>query len=170
MIYKTYYDSPLGKIIIIGNNDYLISLNFLNQKHYLKNIDASFLTEKDLYVFDNVKRWLDIYFKGVQPYFNLPMLLCGSCFQIKIWQKLLQIPWGTTVTYARISNSLFGTNMSFRAVGNAVSNNPILIIIPCHRVISSNGTTGGYAAGLACKEALLNLESSYSLSKPIITF
>lgn len=107
-------------------------------------------------VFDEVRRWLDIYFSGREPDFMPPLLLRGTSFQQRVWEALLTIPYGQTVTYGELAHQL-GCR-SAQAVGGAVGRNPISIIVPCHRIVGTNGSLTGYAGGLDRKRALLQLE------------
>lgn len=97
------------------------------------------------------------YFAGVRKTFDLPIKLCGTPFQMRVWQQLQKIPYGQTQTYKQIAEAI-GKPKASRAVGMANHNNPIAIIVPCHRVIGSNGLLTGYAGGLDFKQYLLNLE------------
>ncbi|MBQ7738078.1 MAG: methylated-DNA--[Desulfovibrionaceae bacterium] len=108
-----------------------------------------------------VSRQLDAYFAGEIRAFSLPFRLEGTPFQLKVWAALQTIPYGQTVTYGEIAK-LIDLPKSYRAVGMACKKNPILIIIPCHRVLGKNNQLVGYAAGLKVKEILLDLEKTYS--------
>jgi len=101
---------------------------------------------------------LDEYFSGKRRDFNLPLVLHGTDFQVKVWNALRQIPYGETCTYGEIAR-MIGSPKACRAVGMANNRNPIPVIIPCHRVIGSNGSLTGYAGGLEIKQKLLNLEN-----------
>lgn len=115
-------------------------------------------------VIDLTKKWLDIYFSGNIPDFLPPISLNGTDFQMRVWNKLLKIPYGKTVTYGSIAKELAAetgkAKMSAQAVGNAVGKNPIAIIIPCHRVIGADGSLTGFAGGLEIKKTLLLLENT----------
>lgn len=108
------------------------------------------------------RQWLDCYFEGESPDFTPPILLHGSNFQQTVWQRLLQIPYGETLTYGDIAKEIAqkrgGGRMSAQAVGGAVGHNPIGVIVPCHRVVGSDGNLTGYAAGIDKKIRLLRLE------------
>ena len=123
-----------------------------NEELRVKNEDISLLP-----FFDEVRRWLDIYFSGHEPDFMPPLSLTGTAFQQRVWKELLTIPYGQTVTYGELARRL-GCR-SAQAVGGAVGRNPISIIVPCHRVIGANGNLTGYAGGLDKKRALLTLEN-----------
>lgn len=108
------------------------------------------------------KRWLDIYFTGREPDFMPPLHPIGSAFRQSVWEILLQIPYGQTVTYGEIARQLADkqgiAKMSAQAVGGAVGHNEISVIIPCHRVVGTSGSLTGYAGGVDKKAALLKLE------------
>lgn len=144
------YDSPLGKLTLSSDGEALTGLHF---------VTVFETRETDLPVFDAAKRWLDIYFNGVSPDFTPPLKLCGSAFRKAVWNILLTIPFGQTMTYGKIA-AKFSDHMSAQAVGNAVGHNPIALIVPCHRVIGVNGKLTGYAGGVDKKIKLLELEKA----------
>lgn len=155
MMYYTYYDSPLGKMLIAGDGESICAVSFNGQKH-LPSFD-DLVRNDDLTIFDDVKEWLDDYFNGLNPEISFKLDLHGSDFRLKVWRILSEIPYGETLTYGEIASRI-SPSMSAQAVGGAVGHNPIAIIIPCHRVIGKNGSLTGYAAGLERKNALLELE------------
>lgn len=110
-------------------------------------------------VFESVRQ-LEEYFDGDRKEFDLPLELSGSAFQKDVWLSLAQIPYGETVSYAELA-MMVGRPTAFRAVGQANGANPIPIVLPCHRVIASGGTLGGYGGGLETKRRLLTLEGAY---------
>lgn len=114
---------------------------------------------QDLPVFQETRRWLDLYFSGKKPEFTPPLKPQGTPFQQKVWHELLTIPYGETTTYGAIARRI--DCRSAQAIGQAVHNNPIAIIIPCHRVIGADGSLTGYASGLEVKQQLLQLETSF---------
>ena len=139
----------------------LTGLWFDGQKYFAEGIKPD-AEEKKLPIFDEAVRWLDIYFSGRRPDFTPPLNLEGTAFRKEVWQLLLQIPYGKTITYGELAAQLAAHNglkrMSAQAVGGAVGHNPISIIVPCHRVVGTGGSLTGYAGGLAKKLALLKLE------------
>lgn len=157
-MYISYYNSPLGKILLASDGDYLTGLWFFDQRYFAKGITDAIVEEKEIFLL--TKEWLDLYFAGKKPNFSLPIKLLGSPYEQKVWQCLLQIPYGTTSTYGEIASII---NSSPRAVGRTIGKNPISIIVPCHRVLGAKGKMTGYAAGIDKKKYLLHLESS----KPI---
>ena len=146
MLYCSKYDSPLGPIWLTGEDGNLTGLSFAE-------IRGEFIPEN----FDAVKCWLDYYFQGISREVDFPMDPSGTPFQKQVWKHLLEIPFGGTCTYGELAKKL-SSNMSPQAVGQAVSRNPIAIIIPCHRVIGSDGTLTGYAWGIEKKRWLLDHE------------
>jgi methylated-DNA-[protein]-cysteine S-methyltransferase len=154
----TYMDGPLGRILLVSEHGALIGLYFVGQKYeVVPNSDWS--EERDSPLVAQAKTELAEYFAGKRTAFNLPLRPRGTPFQLHVWQNLVTIPCGTTVTYGAIAESL-GAPRSVRAAASAIGRNPISIVIPCHRVIGSNGSLTGYAGGLARKRALLALEAA----------
>lgn len=161
MVYTMQYDSPLGKILLAADEVGLTGLWFYGQKYF-----ANYLPEENREgktpALDQAKKWLDIYFSGKEPNFTPPLHPIGSDFRRAVWDILLKIPYGKTITYGDIARELAekkGTaKMSAQAVGNAVGHNEISIIIPCHRVVGTNGSLTGYAGGIDKKISLLTLE------------
>lgn len=160
-----YYYSPLGIILLASDGAELTGLWFENQKYYGNKLDKD-VKEADLLVFRKTKQWLDIYFSGSEPNFLPPIHLVGTDFQKKVWEILMKIPYGKTMTYKEIADRIAKNQgkerMGARAVGSAVGRNRISIIVPCHRVIGTNGNLTGYAGGLDRKRALLSLEQGLS--------
>ena len=161
MEYTYYYDSPLGGITLASDGKVLTGLWFNGQKYFANNISKNYV-KKNLPVFKQTHQWLNIYFSGKQPNF-IPLLKIETTpFRKTVWKILLTIPFGQTITYGEIANIITnGKNssvMSARAIGNAVSHNPISLIIPCHRVIGKNKNLIGYAGGIEKKRYLLEME------------
>ena len=161
MEYTHYYDSPLGGITIAANEVAITGLWFDRQKYYAENLDGEH-EEKLLPVFEEADRWLDIYFSGRAPDFLPPLVMKTTSFRKAVWEILLTIPYGSTVTYGEIADKLAGRKgllrMSAQAVGGAVGHNAISLMIPCHRVIGSIGSLTGYAGGIEKKRWLLEME------------
>ncbi len=156
MNHTAHYDSPLGGITLASDGRTLTGLWIDGQKHYGSTIDTLTEERANLPVFDYVRRWLDIYFSGHEPDFLPPLSLKGTPFQQRVWKELLTIPYGQTITYGELARRI-GCR-SAQAIGGAVGRNPISIIVPCHRVVGTNGSLTGYAGGLDRKRALLELE------------
>lgn len=161
MTYTQHYDSPLGGILLAADDVGLTGLWFDGQKYFARDLSDERI-EQETPVLAEAKRWLDIYFSGKEPDFTPPLHPVGSAFRRSVWEILLQIPYGQTVTYGEIARQLAekqGLNrMSAQAVGGAVGHNEISIIIPCHRVVGADGSLTGYAGGIGKKEKLLELE------------
>ncbi len=161
MLYLSHYSSPLGNIMMAGDGINLTGLWFEGQKYFAATLGTEY-EEKNLPLFEQTVRWLDSYFCGSIPDFTPPLAPQGSPFRLAVWDILLQIPFGTTMSYGEIAHRLAGqqgvTSISAQAVGGAVGHNPISLIIPCHRVVGSNGSLTGYAGGLNRKASLLRME------------
>lgn len=153
----TYYSSPIGTIEITGNEDGIASLYFVDTKKEDVPQIVDVALKECVYQ-------LDEYFKGIRKEFGLQLNPHGSEFQKKIWNELHTVPFGKTASYLQISKQIGDPNAT-RAVGNANGSNPISIIIPCHRVIGSNGKLTGYGGGLWRKEWLLNHERTIVYGK-----
>ncbi len=160
MIYKTEYNSQIGKLTLASDGKNLIGVWLLGQKYFEATIDTYFEQNNNLEIFNKTKNWLNCYFKGEKPQISeLPLAPKGSNFRQKVWEILCKIPYGETTTYKKIAEQISPT-MSPQAVGGAVGHNPISIIIPCHRVIGTNGNLTGYAGGLKNKIWLLKHENA----------
>lgn len=156
-----YYLSDIGKMTLVSDGENITGLWIEGQKYY-GNTMADNNTEAALPVFRRAKQWLDIYFSGKEPDFCLPLAPKGSPFRQKVWKLLCGIPYGEVMTYQDIARALAEESgkekMSAQAVGGAVGHNPISVIIPCHRVVGSDGSLTGYAGGIHNKVKLLELE------------
>ncbi|MCR5166137.1 MAG: methylated-DNA--[protein]-cysteine S-methyltransferase [Oscillospiraceae bacterium] len=161
MMYVYHYSSPLGSITLTSDGESLTGLWFDGQKHFPHNL-ISESTEAELPIFTQTCKWLDTYFTGKQPDFTPPINLQTTPFRKAVYDILFTIPYGQTVTYGEIAHILAERKgierMSAQAVGGAVGHNPIGIIIPCHRVVGSDGSLTGYAGGLERKKWLLRHE------------
>lgn len=164
MMYTCTYKSPLGNILIAADDIGLTGLWFEEQKYFAHGIDLSDSEEKENNILKETTKWLDLYFKGENPPFTPKLHPMGSEFRKQVWNILLTIPYGQTVTYGEIADKLAASmglsRMSAQAVGGAVGHNRISIIIPCHRVVGTNGSLTGYAGGIDKKIALLELEKT----------
>ena len=160
-IFTQHYTSPLGGILLAADERGLTGLWFDGQKSFGGHLPAAH-TERQTPILAQTKRWLDLYFAGKKPDF-LPLLHPdGSAFRQAVWALLLQIPYGQTTTYGALAKQLAAKlgrpRMSAQAVGGAVGHNEISILIPCHRVVGTNGSLTGYAGGIDKKEKLLRME------------
>lgn len=162
MLYTSHYASPLGEMTLVSDGTALVGLYFDGQKYAAEGLDATH-TQKNLPIFKEVRRWLDVYFSGRKPDFMPVLAPHGTAFQQSVWEILRTIPYGQTVTYGAIARRIeqnTGCRMSAQAVGGAVGRNPISILIPCHRVVGTNGSLTGYAGGIDKKERLLQWEGA----------
>ena len=151
----TEYSSPIGRILISCDGSAITGLWFEDQKNIPITADEQGNSE----TLSLAIKWLDEYFSGREPSFRVPVKPSGTAFQRKVWDILTTIPYGKTMTYKQIADRLSGNGrMSAQAVGQAVGHNPVSIIIPCHRVIGSDGNLTGYAGGIERKRFMLELE------------
>ncbi len=151
-MFSLQYNSPLGIITIVEQNSKVVEICF--GKKY-----TSELINTPTPLLETAAKQLDEYFAGKRKYFNLPIEPKGTNFQLKVWNELLRIEYGMTKSYKDIATAIDNPK-ACRAVGQAIHNNPIAIVIPCHRVVGSNGELTGYAAGIDIKKGLIALENS----------
>ncbi len=151
----------MGEMTLASNGEELTGLWFDGQKYFANNMQGR-IEEKDLPVFEQTEKWLDIYFSGKAPDFTPPLSFSGiSPFRKRVWEIMLAVPYGQTTTYGKIAERIereTGKRVSAQAVGGAVGHNSISVIIPCHRVLGANGDLTGYAGGVDKKVALLKGE------------
>lgn len=152
----TTFESPLGVIHLCSDGTHLTAVTFAGQKYEERHIPSDAVSGI-CPVLEETKDWLSLYFAKKTPDFLPPLKPRGTPFQLKVWELLLQIPYGKICTYGDLAKQL-GCK-SAQTVGNAVGRNPISILIPCHRVVGANGSLTGYASGIEKKEFLLHLES-----------
>lgn len=187
---KMYYKSPIGLIEVVGINDGILSINFIDDgceqnkgccgctknpgkqydrlvsnedtqdNEYMQGEDMEDKNKKAIKHVNECIKQLDEYFSGERKIFHIDVILKGTEFQRKVWNALKDIPYGVTVSYAVIAEKI-GNKKAVRAVGNANNKNPMSIIIPCHRVIGSDGSLTGYGGGLWRKKWLLEHEGAY---------
>ncbi|MDR0303489.1 MAG: methylated-DNA--[protein]-cysteine S-methyltransferase [Chitinispirillales bacterium] len=153
--------SPIGTLTVSSDGCNVSGLWIEGQKYFARGLGNDVFEQK-LPIFEEVQKWLDIYFSGNEPNFMPALMPEGSLFQKSIWNILCTIPYGQTTTYGEIAKRFEagnnGKRTSARAVGNAVGHNPVSILIPCHRVIGKNGDITGYAGGVSKKLQLLRTE------------
>jgi methylated-DNA-[protein]-cysteine S-methyltransferase len=154
MIYTTM-DSPIGELLLLGDGDTLHGLHMQAGRHPLR-INPRWQRDDD--AFADVRNQLEEYFAGERSTFDLKMHLEGTAFQRTVWHALTEIPYGETISYGELARRI-GRPDRARAVGTANGQNPIAVIVPCHRVIGANGKLVGYGGGLDNKRRLLELES-----------
>ena len=155
MCFAAHYDTPIGGMTMASNGVALTALWFEGTRTTCHEDMTSATTA--LPVFDETRRWLDLYFAGEKPDFLPQLAPKGTPFQLRVWDLLLTIPYGETVSYGDVARRISPT-MSAQAIGGAVGRNPIGIIIPCHRVIGADGSLTGYGGGLERKQWMLEME------------
>lgn len=163
MYYMTQCDSPVGQITLASDGQNLVGLWLKGQKYFGDTVNEEMKPTYDLDIFKAAKNWLNRYFAGENPAISeLPLAPIGGNFRQEVWRLLCEIPYGEVTTYGeiakKIARKLHKTNMSAQAVGGAVGHNPVSIIIPCHRVVGTNGSLTGYSGGVDKKIWLLTHE------------
>lgn len=176
MIYTSTYFSPLGTLLLAADSAGLTGLWLENGKYFADTLEnkeykkiektptgsAAAGQKEASEILTDTRHWLDLYFQGKKPDFTPKLHLTGSDFRMEVWKLLLEIPYGQTVTYGALARKLADRHglakMSAQAVGGAIGHNPVSIIVPCHRVVGTNGSLTGYAGGIGNKVKLLELE------------
>ena len=166
MFYYTEYNSMLGKLTIVSDEENIVGLWIEGQKYFGYPILSQAIRRTNIHVLNKAKNWLDRYFNREKPDISeLPLKPIGSDFRQLVWKELCKIPYGEVVTYGEIAKQIAQKEnkktMSAQAIGGAVGHNPIAIIIPCHRVVGVNGSLTGYAGGIDKKEKLLKFEREF---------
>ena len=158
-MYISHYESPIGWMTMASDGERLTGLWFDQQNYFGSTLNGTCVSRDDLQIFQTTKEWLNIYFTGKCPPFTPPLHMTGSEFRKEVWEILQSIPFGQTMSYGEIAKLMAHRKgmktMSAQAVGGAVGHNPISLIIPCHRVIGTNGQLTGYDGGLDKKQWLL---------------
>ncbi len=164
MQYISKYSSPIGEMLLSADETGLTGAWFYGQKYFF-DINEEYC-EEETPILTKAKAWLDIYFSGKEPDFDIPLHFIGTDFQKEVWEILCGISYGETITYGEIAKLIASKRglgqMSSQAVGGAVGRNKISVIVPCHRVVGTDKSLTGYAGGIEKKIALLKLEGSYS--------
>lgn len=163
MLINNSYQSPLGKIILLSNDKYLLGLWFSDQKYFGAKYNLAASHVGDSHPISEAKKWLTDYFAGRKPSIsNIPLSPEVTDFRQSVLKVLIKVPYGSTITYKQIADKIPAEHSTghtaARAVGGAVGHNPISLIIPCHRVVGSDGSLTGYAGGIDRKIQLLKLE------------
>ena len=156
MHYYDYYQSPRGRMLLIADDTGLTGVYFTGQK-YQPRIEEGWVRDARQGLLGQAKRELAEYFDGTRTHFTVKIAPRGTPFQRAVWKAITGVAFGRTIPYAELARRA-GRPGSARAAGAATSRNPISIIVPCHRIVGSNGALTGYAGGLAKKRALLALE------------
>lgn len=159
MLTKSRYQSPLGAMTLLADNEKLVGIYFEDQKYFMAGFDEKEIAEQETEVLRRTIFWLDEYFAGKNPdHVHLSTAPKGTDFQKKVWAALANIPYGQTITYGDLAKQL--NCKSAQAIGSAVGKNPLSILVPCHRVLGAGGKLVGYAGGLDRKQILLTLEGN----------
>ncbi|MBQ3050232.1 MAG: methylated-DNA--[Oscillospiraceae bacterium] len=148
MVKRRVFKSTIGNILVVEDGDAIVEISLFNGKSMINDSSA---------LLDITERQLKEYFNGERKTFDIPLRRSGTEFQLKVWRRLSEIPYGTTKTYGEIAKEI-GFPKAARAVGGACNKNPIIIVVPCHRVVGANGGMVGFACGIDVKEKLLELE------------
>ena len=151
-------DSPIGRLLLLGDGHALTGLWMLDADRHSWRVEEG-LTPSPA-TFGEVEEQLEAYFAGALKEFTVPLAPSGTPFQLAVWTELTKIPYGSTISYGDIALALGKRLVASRAVGLANGSNPISVIVPCHRVIGSDGSLTGYGGGLERKELLLRLEGA----------
>jgi O-6-methylguanine DNA methyltransferase len=170
ILYRSEIDSPAGKLALAASERGLVSLEFAGRARGIADRLADCQhspSATQIHLLSNCRQQLDEYFAGKRRDFTVPLDLRGTPFQLACWKALLAIPYGETRTYADIARAV-DRPQGFRGVGLANNRNPIAIIVPCHRVIASDGTLCGYGGGLELKRKLLELECALAFAQPAL--
>ena len=154
-LYYTVFESPVGRLLLAGDSNSLRRISFESSK---RSALPQAEWKQNRAAFAEVIRQLQAYFRGELKEFDLPLAMEGTEFQLRVWNELRAIPYGETISYAQLAERI-GNPQAVRAVGLANGSNPIPIIVPCHRVIGSDGSLTGFGGGLSTKKKLLDLES-----------
>lgn len=165
-LYYSRFDSPAGLLVVVTSTRGILRLEFDGRSRALDSTGEP-PTSTQVALAEDCRLQLDEYFAGSRRDFTVPLDLRGTPFQLACWNALLTIPYGETRTYADIAR-VVGRPQGFRAVGLANNRNPIAIIVPCHRVIASDGTLCGYGGGLDLKRKLLELEGALAVAQPAL--
>jgi methylated-DNA-[protein]-cysteine S-methyltransferase len=163
MDFTTSVASPVGRLVLVSDGTALTAVLFADSPDAPRRTGAC-AVDPDAAPFPEARRELEEYFAGRRTHFEIPLAPRGTPFQLRVWEALRRIPHGSTRTYGEVARAL-GSPRAVRAVGGANRRNPLAIVVPCHRVIGSDGTLTGYAGGLARKRALLHLEAGRSPSR-----
>ena len=159
MQYFSSFNSPLGNILCLSDGISLTGIYFQNHKPCLV-FDKSWIRNQKLKIFDVTKTQFLSFLTAKSKEFEIPLTYVGTKFQRSVWAALSEIPYGQTVSYSEIAEEI-GNAHGVRAVASAISRNPISVVIPCHRVISKNGSISGYVGGIERKLRLLKLEKGF---------
>ena len=163
MLYRINYESPLGAINVASDGKNIVELWLVGQRGFCGELEEKGDLTEQIPVLAKAREWLDRYFAKDKPTpLELPLAPVGGCFRQEVWKILCGIPYGELITYGEIAKRIADRRgiekMAAQAVGGAVGQNPISIVIPCHRVVGAGGNLTGYGGGIALKQALLTHE------------
>lgn len=154
------FDSPLGALTVLSDGIRVTGLHIEGDRYFSPaNIPANWKQDAEQPIFQQTRQELKEYFAHDRKEFDIPIQSTGTPFQQEVWNVIREIPYGQTLTYAEIAQKIHNPK-AVRAVGSAVGRNPVCLITPCHRVLASDGTLGGFVAGLPRKQQLLELENA----------
>jgi methylated-DNA-[protein]-cysteine S-methyltransferase len=156
MHYFDFYQSPMGRMLIVASEEGLSGLYFVDQKYY-REVARDWLRGKDHKIVRETARQLEEYFAAARKAFDIPLAAEGTPFQTSVWKAISSVEYGASITYSELARRA-GHPGAVRAAGTATGRNPITIIVPCHRIVGSDGSLTGYAGGLDRKRALQELE------------
>jgi methylated-DNA-[protein]-cysteine S-methyltransferase len=156
-----YFQSPLGILKIMIHDGFVNEIIFIDHEDEIVSGDEQHISPKDKKVFEKCHRQFDEYFEGKRKTFDFPIQQTGTPFREKVWNELMNIPYGKTITYLQLSKNI-GDVKSIRAVGTANGKNNLPVVVPCHRVIGSDGSLTGYGGGLWRKQWLLEHENKFA--------
>ncbi len=157
MRYFDFYESPMGRMLIVASADALLGLYFIDQKYY-REVESDWLRGEKQKIVRDTARQMTEYLAGKRREFDIPLAPEGTVFQGSVWKAISSVKYGETITYSELARRA-GHPDAIRAAGTATGRNPITIIVPCHRIVGSDGSLTGYAGGLDRKRALQELES-----------
>lgn len=164
MLYEKTIESPVGELHLVASDRGLRHVGFENSDRKYAGLNEEITPSDTHKILNQAEKELNEYFNGLRKEFNVALDLVGTVFQTKAWQALCQIPYGQTATYGQQAEKA-GNKTAARAIGGANNRNPVCIIVPCHRVVGSDGSLVGYAGGMKRKEYLLHLETRASQKK-----
>lgn len=160
MHYYDFYESPMGRMLIVATDEGLSGLYFVDQKYY-REVESDWVQAEKHPIVRQTAREMKEYFAGKRQVFEVPLAAEGTSFQAKVWKAISSVKYGNTITYSELARRA-GHPDAIRAAGTATGRNPITIIVPCHRIVGSDGSLTGYAGGLERKRGLQELESGAS--------
>jgi methylated-DNA-[protein]-cysteine S-methyltransferase len=162
----THIDSPLGQLLLTSREGKLSGLYFGDRPH--ASIAPDWVQQDDTAIFSQTAEQLEQYLAGGREFFDLPLAMNGSPFQVQVWQQIAQIPFGETISYSELAWRIGRTSQDARAIGTATGLNPVSWIVPCHRVLGKSGALTGYAGGIDRKIALLEFEAARSAGRDAV--